>query len=120
MMMMLRVDFEHKNTLMLNVKLGKYSIPYEYFLTLFRIINSEDCSGFNFFYYENDMRDFLLSKRMIEKDGEKNSEGVQFYKVRNYKKFCKLKDAINGLFELNYDELHVDYRDSKIELVTKD
>ena len=106
-----RPDFEHRNVIMLNVKIGKYSIPYEYFITLDRIASGSDVT-FNFYYYENEFREFLLGKRIIELD--RNDVDTDWYKFKKYEKFKTLTETIRNLFELNCDELHVDYRNSKI------
>ncbi len=112
---MINIDFKHKETLILNIEIGKVSIPYDQWMNFFRIADTLD-SRFNFYYYEVTLKNFLLDKRIITLES-KDNDGTEWYEFKNYKRFLNIKDSINNLFELNYNDLNVDYRNSKISLI---
>lgn len=111
---MIKVDFTHKNIPELIANIDGFSIPYEYLLSFGKL---EAENSFYFFYYENELRDFLLKHSIIKFD-RTNKEDKEMYVFIDYTKMQKIKKVVDTLFEINYNELQIDFRSHKISNIT--
>lgn len=101
----------HKKINALHIEIGKYILPVDYLVTVFQF---DTDSSFNFYYYENEVKDYLLNENIITFEQENN--GVIYYKFTDYEKLRSLRGVILGMMDLQRDELSRDFKLCKLDL----
>lgn len=93
------------------IEINGFEIEYNCLNT---ILGYDKYSVFSFYYYENELKDFLINEKIIVKEYNASTDGEIFYLFKNYEKLKQLDNKLKEIIEENLLSLKRDFNINKI------